>query len=64
MENQTQQFCGTREVAKRLGVKPATLSKAVWAGNVREPIKGPGNAFLWSDLDIASARRYFRKAVL
>jgi len=46
----------TRQVACMLGVNTSRLQRAVWAGRVQAPAKGPGGAFLWtlSDLQRAS----------
>ena len=51
----TTAFLSTREAARRLGVNPTTLSKAVWAGRVDEPARGPGNARLWTVEDLQKA---------
>ena len=48
-------YRGTREVARALGVSHSRLARAVWAGKVREPERGPGGAFLWTDEDIERA---------
>ena len=57
------QFYSTREVAIQLGIKPGTLGKAIWSGNIPEPLRGPGGAFLWTPADIDRATHHFRKAV-
>ena len=53
---------GTRQAAQALGIRPSTLSRAIWDGKVRAPVKGPGGAYVWSVGDIESAawsmRRY------
>lgn len=59
------ELIGTREAAKKLGVSASRLSRAVWAGNLPEPTRGPGGAFCWGleDLDRASwhfSRRPYR----
>jgi hypothetical protein len=46
---------GTRQAAKLLGVRPGTLTRAVWEGRIQSPTKGPGNAFVWSDDDLRRA---------
>ena len=48
-------YRGTREVAQALGVSHSRLARAVWTGKVREPERGPGGAFLWTDEDIERA---------
>ena len=53
------QFWGTRQVAELLGVKPGTLSRAVWDRRIPEPQRGPNNSLLWLAADIARARRVF-----
>ena len=64
METQQQiRFYSTREVARLIGVKPGTVGKAIWAGNIPTPHKGPGGAFLWTPADIDRAAHHFRKAV-
>jgi len=52
-------FLSTREVARLLGMKPGTLSMAVWDGRIAEPERGPGDSFLWTDADVQRAARQF-----
>ena len=53
-------FVGTKEAAALLGVRPGTLSKAVWDGRLAEPMRGPGNVRLWSQADLERAARVLR----
>ena len=46
---------GTKEAAAMLGVRPGTLTRAVWEGRIQSPTKGPGGAFLWTDEDVERA---------
>jgi len=46
---------GTKEAARILGLRPGTLLKAIWEGRLREPVRGPGKAFIWSDDDLRRA---------
>ena len=46
---------GTKEAARILGLRPGTLLKAIWEGRLREPVRGPGKAFIWSDHDLRRA---------
>lgn len=48
-------YYSTREAAKRIGIRPDTLQKAVWLGRVQAPTKGPGGAFLWALEDMQRA---------
>lgn len=50
-------YLSTRQVAAILDVRPNRLQLAIWDGRIPAPIKGPGNAFLWTDSDIESASR-------
>ena len=52
---------GTRQAAKVLGVKPTTLSRAVWDGRLQQPVRAPGGAFIWSDEDLRRAAWVMRK---
>ena len=45
----------TRQVAQILGVRPSTLSRAVWDGTVKSPRKSPAGNYMWSVSDIESA---------
>lgn len=46
---------GTKQAAKILGVRPGTLTRAVWEGRVPQPAKGPGGAFVWIETDLRRA---------
>jgi len=46
---------GTKQAAVILGVRPGTLTRAVWDGRVTSPAKGPGGAFVWTDTDLRRA---------
>jgi len=46
---------GTREAAKRLGVRPGTLTRAVWENRLQQPQKAPGGAYVWSEADLRQA---------
>ena len=46
---------GTKQAAAILGVRPGTLTRAVWEGRVPQPAKGPGGAFVWSEDDLGRA---------
>lgn len=48
-------FKGTRQVAEILGVRANRLQVAIWNRRIPAPIKGPGNAFLWTNSDIENA---------
>ena len=48
---------GTREAADLLGVRPGTLTRAVWEGLIPTPAKAPGGAFVWSEDDLRRAAR-------
>ena len=50
-----QQQYGTRQVAQALGIRPSTLSRAIWDGKVTPPAKGPGGAYVWTVPDIEAA---------
>ena len=50
----------TKQVAACLGVKRATLARAVYDGRIAAPQRGPGDAFLWMEADVHRASRYFR----
>lgn len=49
------QFFSTRQVAEILGVKPDTLSKAIWTGRLKSPLKSPSGSYLWTKQDIEKA---------
>jgi hypothetical protein len=46
---------GTRQAAAILGVRPGTLTRAVWEGRLAPPVKGPGGAYVWTDADLRRA---------
>ena len=46
---------GTKQAAAILGVRPGTLTRAVWEGRVPPPAKGPGGAFVWTEADLRRA---------
>ena len=46
---------GTREAAALLGVRPNTLTRAVWEGRVPAPPKAPGGAYVWRDAELRRA---------
>lgn len=48
-------YRSTLEVARLLGVNPSRLARAVWAGRIDAPERGPGGAFYWTSRDIAQA---------
>ena len=51
----------TRQVAIILGVKPASLAKAIWDGRIDPPAKGPSGNFLWQLRDIERASWIMRR---
>jgi hypothetical protein len=48
-------FFSTKDVAKRLQMRPDRLQKAIWLGEVEQPQKSPAGDFLWTEKDIISA---------
>ena len=46
---------GTKQAAVILGVRPGTLTRAVWEGRLPQPAKGPGGAYVWSQADLRQA---------
>jgi hypothetical protein len=46
---------GTKAAAEILGVRPGTLLRAVWENRLKEPARGPGRAFIWSDDELRRA---------
>lgn len=46
---------GTKQAAARLGLRPGTLTRAVWEGRVQPPGKGPGGAYIWTEADLRRA---------
>jgi hypothetical protein len=50
-----EKFLNTRSAAAELGVGADRLSRAVWAGRLGEPMRGPGGCFLWQEADLERA---------
>lgn len=50
-----QHFHSTKEVAERLGVRVARLSRAIYEDRVDAPARGPGGRFLWTEADVERA---------
>lgn len=48
-------FFSTKQAANLLQLRADTLSRAVWLGRIPAPTKGPGGAFLWTEVDIERA---------
>ena len=48
-------YMNTREAARKLNINPSRLSRAIWTGRVKPPMKGPGLAYLWTNSDIERA---------
>jgi hypothetical protein len=46
---------GTKQAAAILGLRPGTLTRAVWEGRVQPPAKGPGGAYIWTEADLRRA---------
>jgi hypothetical protein len=46
---------GTKQAAARLGLRPGTLTRAVWEGRIQPPAKGPGGAYIWTEADLRRA---------
>ena len=46
---------GTRQAATILGVRPGTLSRAMWEGRFTPPAKVPGGAYVWTEADLQQA---------
>ncbi len=46
---------GTRQAAVILGLRPGTLTRAVWEGRLEPPAKGPGGAYVWTEADLRRA---------
>jgi len=46
---------GTRQAAVILGLRPGTLTRAVWEGRLEPPAKGPGGAYVWTEMDLRRA---------
>ena len=46
---------GTKQAAAVLGMRPGTLTRAVWEGRIAAPDKGPGGAFVWTETDLRRA---------
>jgi len=51
----------TKSAAEIIGVKQATLSKAVYQGRLAEPSQTPAGHYLWSQKDINAAKKLFKK---
>jgi len=43
---------GTRQVAGILQLSPSRIMRAIWEGRIQSPVKGPGGAFIWNEVDI------------
>ena len=54
-EERDSNMMGTKQAAVRLGIRPGTLTRAVWDGRVSQPTKGPGGAFVWTEEDLRRA---------
>lgn len=54
----------TKEVAKEIGVKPATLAKAVYEERIPHPPLTSGNAYNWTPRYVEAARRYFVRTAI
>lgn len=48
-------FFSTRQVAEIFQIKPDMLSRAVWLGKVKPPLKSPQGSYLWNLKDIEAA---------
>jgi hypothetical protein len=48
-------YMSTPEVARLLGLNPSRLARAVWAGRIDAPERGPGGAFYWTRRNIEQA---------
>ena len=46
---------GTKQVAALLGVRPNTISRAIWEERLAPPAKGPGGCFVWGRSDVERA---------
>jgi len=46
---------GTKAAAQLLGVRPGTLTRAVWEDRLQAPAKAPGGAFVWTVEDLRRA---------
>jgi len=46
---------GMKQAAAILGLRPGTLTRAVWEGRVQPPAKGPGGAYIWTEADLRRA---------
>ena len=45
----------TKQAATILGVKPGTLTRAIYEDRILPPEKGPGGAFVWTDANLRQA---------
>ena len=52
---------GTKTAAEILGVRPGTLLRAVWENRLKEPARGLGRAFIWSDEELRRAAWLLRR---
>jgi len=48
-------FYSTKQVAEKLGVRPQTLTTAIWNNRLDPPQKSPSGSYLWTDWDIQRA---------
>ena len=48
-------FYSTKDVAGMLGIRPDTLSRAVWVGRLDRPEKAPSGDYLWSEKNLQQA---------
>jgi hypothetical protein len=46
---------GTKQAAAILGLRPGTLTRAVWEGRLTPPAKAPGGAYVWTEADLRRA---------
>ena len=51
----------TKQAAETIGVKQATLSKAVYQRRLDEPAKTPAGHYMWSQKNINAAIKLFIK---
>jgi hypothetical protein len=61
----TMEILSTVQVARELGVRPDRINRAIWLGELKPPIKGPGGSFLWEHDDIERLKMLLsRKATI
>ena len=48
-------YFSTKQAAKKLGIRPDALQRAVWIGKLDAPAKAPSGSFLWTAEDIEKA---------